>query len=150
MHLFRHLKSQIKICVWKGLHLKGPLSYCFSSIHHRSQIYTEPVSDWLKHQTDHFQTGFYRNGSGQKERESLFLKLSESLSTNDIPGSSSGGEDPGETRAGSQWSSEFPLVSQRGVFSSETRTDPPRRSQRRAELRGAHAVPADGGGGGSR
>ena len=29
---------------------KGPLSYCFSSIYHRSQIYTEHVSDWLKHQ----------------------------------------------------------------------------------------------------
>ena len=33
--------------------LKGPLLYCFSSIYPRSQIYTEHVSDWLKHQTDH-------------------------------------------------------------------------------------------------
>ena len=35
------------------LSFKGPLLYCSSSIHHRSQIYTEHVSDWLKHQTDH-------------------------------------------------------------------------------------------------
>ena len=34
-------------------HIKGPLLYCFSSVYHRSQIYTEPVSDWLEHQTDH-------------------------------------------------------------------------------------------------
>ena len=33
--------------------LQGPLLYCFSSIYYRSQIYPEPVSDWLKHQTDH-------------------------------------------------------------------------------------------------
>ena len=34
--------------------IKGPLLYLFSTVYYyRSQIYPEPVSDWLKHQTDH-------------------------------------------------------------------------------------------------
>ena len=36
------------------------------------------VGYWLM---AHFQTGFYIDGSGQKEREYLFLKLSKSFNT---------------------------------------------------------------------